>query len=133
LNEEEKREKRRTGRTSDAEEVKEILKAVSEGIPALIKGIMGSIFSEETGGNMGRAAANFYKELKAAGMPDDVAVRMTENYIKTFTDLGSLVKEAMSKKGGFTFKHGKEHGEEISKIVKKRIQEEISKTAEKED
>ena len=48
----------------EAEEVKEILEVVSKEIPALIKGIIGSIFSEEAGKDMGRAAAAFYKELK---------------------------------------------------------------------
>jgi len=122
MSEEEKREKKRR----DVEELQEVLKAVSEGIPALIKGIVGSVFSGESGANMGKAVANFYKELKAAGMPDDVAIRMTENYVKTFTDIGSVIKEAVSQKGGFKIE--KKLGEEI----KKSVEEEAKKAPSEE-
>jgi hypothetical protein len=80
----------------EAEEVKEILGVVSKEIPALIRGIVGSIFSEEAGRDMGRAAAAFYKELKEGGMPEVTAVKMTENYIGTFTSLGDVLKKAVS-------------------------------------
>ena len=76
----------------EAEEVKEILGVVSTEIPALIKGIISSVFSEEAGKSMGRAAAAFYNELKESGMPEDVAVKMTENYIGVFTSLGDLLR-----------------------------------------
>ena len=86
-NEEIERKKREM---SDAEEVREILGVVSKEIPSLIKGIIASVFSEEAGRNMGRAAAAFYKELKESGMPDEVAIKMTENYISVFTSLGAV-------------------------------------------
>ncbi|HIE19182.1 TPA: hypothetical protein EYP75_05590 [Candidatus Bathyarchaeota archaeon] len=107
---------------SDAEELQEILKAVSEQIPALIRGIIGSIFSAEAGRNMGASAANFYKELKAGGIPDEVAIKMTQDYIKTFTDLGDLLREVISRKGGFSKKHGKELKETISEAIKEKIE-----------
>jgi hypothetical protein len=83
---EEKEEKK------DAEEVKEILSAVSTQVPGLIKSILASVFSEEAGRNMGKAAAAYYKELKSGGMPEQVAVKMTEDYMKTFTNLGEMMK-----------------------------------------
>jgi len=105
----------------EAEEVKEILGVVSTEIPPLIKGIISSVFSEEAGKSMGRAAAAFYKELKEGGMPEDVAVKMTENYMGVFTSLGDILKHA-GKWGG------KEHasseiGEEIAKKIKEKIAE----------
>ena len=108
---------------SDVEELQEVLKTVSEQIPALIRGIIGSIFSAEAGRNMGSAAANFYKELKAGGIPDEVAIKMTQDYIKTFTDLGDLLREAISRKGRFP----KEHGEELKKKISEAIKEKIEK------
>jgi len=107
----------------EAEEVKEILGVVSTEIPALIKGIISAVFSEEAGKSMGRAAAAFYNELKESGMPEDVAVKMTENYIGVFTSLGDLLKGA-EKLGG------KEHisselEEEIAKKIKEKIAEKI--------
>ena len=79
----------------DAEEVKEILSVVSTEIPTLIKNILSSVFSEEAGRNMGKAAAAFYKELKDSGIPNETAIRMTEDYTKTFTGFGDLLKQSM--------------------------------------
>jgi hypothetical protein len=105
---EEKNEKK------EAEEVKEILGVVSKEIPALIKGIIGSIFSEEAGKDMGRAAAAFYKELKEGGMSEETAVEMTENYIGVFTSLGDVIKGAVS-------------GRNKGKLLEKEIEEEVAK------
>ncbi|RLI41395.1 hypothetical protein DRO59_07070 [Candidatus Bathyarchaeota archaeon] len=104
----------------DVEEVREILGVVSKEIPALIKGIIASVFSEEAGKDMGRAVAAFYKELKESGMPEQTAVRMAENYMSTFTSLGDVLKKAMSGKGEFK-------GEEIGEEISRKIREELSK------
>jgi hypothetical protein len=77
---------------TESEEVKESLNVVSTEIPALIKGIVGSVFSEEAGRNMGKAAAAFYKELKDGGMPEAEALKMTQEYMGTFTSLGDLLR-----------------------------------------
>ncbi len=89
----EKEKKREKSPKEEAEEVKEILSAVSTEVPALIKSILASVFSEEAGRNMGKAAAAFYKELKDSGMPDDVALKMTEDYMSTFTSLGNVFRQ----------------------------------------
>ena len=94
-----KKRKRNGGSREDAEEVKEILSAVSTEVPALIKNIISSVFSEEAGRNMGKAAGAFYKELRDSGMPDDIALKMTQDYMKTFTSLGDLLKQAAKGKG----------------------------------
>ena len=112
---EEKNEKK------EAEEVKEILGVVSKEIPALIKGIIGSIFSEEAGKDMGRAAAAFYKELKEGGMPEETAVEMTENYIGVFTSLGDVIKGAVSGRN-----KGKLSEKEIEEKVAKKLKEKIA-------
>ena len=104
----------------DVEEVREILGVVSKEIPALIKGIIVSVFSEEAGKDMGRAVAAFYKELKEAGIPEQTAVRMAENYMSTFTSLGDVLKKAVSGKGEFK-------GEEIGEEISRKIREELSK------
>lgn len=109
----------------EAEEVKEILGVVSKEVPALIKGILGSVFSEEAGRDMGKAAAAFYKELKNSGMPEETAVRMTEDYMKTFTSLGDMLKNIGTSKGS-----SKGIGEEISKRIEIKLKE---KQEEKED
>jgi hypothetical protein len=117
--------------SEDAEEVKEILSAVSTEVPALIKSIIGAVFSEEAGRNMGKAAASFYKELKDSGMPDNVAVKMTEDYVSVFTSLGDLLKN-QGKGITISREKDKELGEEIEKRVKEKLAERKKEEDEKE-
>jgi hypothetical protein len=77
---------------SEAQEVKEILSVVSSEVPALIKGLIASVFSEEAGRSMGKGAAAYYKSLKEGGLPEDVAVKMTQDYVRTFTSFGEVFK-----------------------------------------
>jgi len=112
----EEREHKKSG-MEDAEEVKAILGVVSKEVPALIKGIVGSVFSEEAGRDMGKAAGAFYKELKESGMPDDIAVRMTENYISVFTNIGDIMK---------TFKMGNKHASGMEKEIERKIKEKLA-------
>jgi len=128
----EKPEKKKTA-SEEAEEVRQILGAVSTEVPALIKSIINAVFSEEAGKNMGRAAAAFYKELKDSGMPDNVAVKMTEDYIGVFTSLGELLKSAGERKGKIMIstEKGKELGEEIEKRIKEKLAQ--KKMAEEEE
>jgi hypothetical protein len=39
----------------------------------------------EAGRNMGKAAAAYYKEMKEGGLPEQVAVKLTEDYMRTFS------------------------------------------------
>lgn len=115
----EKKEKdREKSPKEEAEEIKELLSVVSTEIPALIKNIMASVFSEDAGRNMGKAAAAFYKELKDSGMPNDLALKMTEDYMKTFTGFGDLFKK-IGKTGSLS--------PEIEKELQKKIEEKITK------
>ena len=125
-------EKKRKEEKEDVEELREVLSVVSKEVPALIKGIIASVFSEEAGRDMGRAAAAFYKELKEAGMPEDVAVKMTEGYISTFTSLGEVMKRAVGGKKGI---ESRELEKEIEKEISKRIKEKLAEKglAEKEE
>jgi hypothetical protein len=112
----------------EAEEVKEILSAVSTQVPALIKSVLASVFSEEAGRNMGKAAAAYFKELKDSGMPEDVAVKMTEEYMRTFTSLGSMLQNiGKSGKVVLSGKAGEDLGEEIERRVRERVRENVEK------
>jgi len=115
-----KEKKKETGISEDVDELREVLSVVSKEVPALIKGIIASVFSEEAGRDMGRAAASFYKELKEAGMPEEVAVKMTENYISTFTSLGEIMKKAVSGEKGIK---GKDLEAEISRRIREKLAE----------
>jgi len=113
----------------EAENVKEILGVVSSEVPALIKNILGSVFSEEAGKNMGKAAAAYYKELRNGGLPEQVAVKMTEDYMRTFTSLGDMLRGA----GGGKWS-GKEHiGDEIERKIHERLERKREEKEEEEE
>jgi hypothetical protein len=105
----------------EPENIKEILGVVSSEIPALIKSILSSVFSEEAGRNMGKAAAAYYKELKDGGLPEQVAVKMTEEYMRTFTSLGDMLRSAG--KGRWGHDKGDEIGRQIKENTSRKLQE----------
>jgi len=126
----EEKEKKKE-KIEDAEELREVLGVVSKEVPALIKSIIGSVFSEEAGRDMGKAAAAFYKELKEAGMPEETAVKMTENYVAVFTSLGDVMKRAVS--GQHNAKGEDIISEEISRKIKEKFAEKRREEDEDED
>ena len=109
------------------EELKEVLSVVSAEVPGMIKSILASVFSEEAGKNMGKAAAAYYKELKNGGLPETVAVKMTEDYMKTFTSIGDMLK-GVSKHGA-----GNEMGKDLEKKIRLKVQEKMHDKEEDED
>lgn len=106
--------------SADAEEVREILSVVSEKVPALIKGLMSSVFSADSAKEMGKAAATYYSELKAGGIPDDVAVQMTKEYIGTFSKISDFIKTA-----GGRHEDDENIGRDIQVAVRKRIRDRL--------
>lgn len=115
VDDEKKREK------ESPESIKEILNVVSSEVPALIKNILASVFSEEAGRTMGKAAAAYYKELKNGGLPDQMAVKLTEDYMRTFTSLGDMLRgvgrESRSEKAA----------EDIDEEIERKVREKIAK------
>ncbi len=121
----EMREGKKTKASEDAEEVREILSVVSEKVPALIKGLMSSVFSADSARDMGKAAATYYSELKAGGIPDDVAVQMTKEYIGTFSKISDFIKTASRGTSGRDDEDMSSIGREINVAVKKRLRKEL--------
>src|SRR5881628_610236 len=119
------REGKKTSKAEDeAEEVKEILTLVSEKVPALIKGLISSVFSPEAAKDMGKAAATYYQELKAGGIPDDVAVTMTQDYVSTFSKVSDFIKTASGGRGRAG--HEDDIGREIETHIKKRLRDKFA-------
>jgi len=114
----------------EPENIKEILGVVSSEVPALIKSVLSSVFSEEAGRNMGKAAAAYYKELKEGGLPEQVAVKMTEEYMRTFTSLGDMLRS--TGRGRWGHDEGNEIGNEISKRIHEKMQKSGNKEEEEE-
>jgi hypothetical protein len=78
------------------EKVQEILSLVAEKVPPLIQGLINTVFSEQAGRSVGKAAVAFYTELKSGGIPEQTALEMTRDYINSFTKLGEMLKHGTS-------------------------------------
>jgi hypothetical protein len=113
----------------ESEEIKEVLGAISTEVPGLIKSVLSSVFSEEAGRSMGKAAAAYYKELKDGGLPEQVAVKMTEDYMRTFTSIGDMLRS--SGKGGWSWSQSA--GDEIGSRIKENINKGLKKRNEEEE
>jgi hypothetical protein len=107
----------------EPENIKEILGVVSSEVPGLIKSLLASVFSEEAGRNMGKAAATYYQELKRGGLPEQVAVKLTEDYMRTFTSIGEMFRSG----GRNGEKAGSNIGEEIDRRIKERLEKKASR------
>jgi hypothetical protein len=78
----------------DAKELKEILNTVSTEIPKLLESI-GKVFSNpENANQIGKAVAQFYKELLSAGMNPTQAYELTKEYMSSFS-LGGLISSGL--------------------------------------
>jgi hypothetical protein len=119
------------GKKMDAENIKEILGVVSSEVPALIKSLLSSVFSEEAGRNMGKAAAAYYKELKNGGLPEQVAVKLTEDYMRTFTSLGDMLRSTGT--GKWTEKSREDISEEIEHRIREKLEKKKPEKEEEED
>lgn len=73
------------------------------------------------GKNMGKAAAAYYKELKAGGLPEQVAVKLTEDYMRTFTNIGDMMRGSRKS----SERSGEDVGEEIKRKVREKIEQEL--------
>jgi hypothetical protein len=75
----------------DPDTIKEMLDVISDKIPELLKELSAVLYSPAQAKQFGVSAATFYKELKAAGMSDEQAFSLTNQYMSTMS-LGSAVK-----------------------------------------
>ena len=56
-------------------------------------------------------------------MPEEVAVKMTENYISVFTNLGDVMKK-LGKAGNLNISSDSDLGKEIEEKIRKKLAEE---------
>lgn len=99
---------------TEAEEVKEILEAISAEIPKLLESISKIMYDAQNAENMGKSVAQFYKQLVEAGMDETKAAELAEKFM-TSTSIGGIIGQAL---GG-----GKDS--EIGRAIKNKIKKEI--------
>ena len=79
----------------NAQEVKEIMQVISVEVPKLLEAITNAIYDAKNAENFGKAVAEFYKQMKAAGMDDKQAYELTQKYMTNFS-LGGMVGQVFS-------------------------------------
>jgi hypothetical protein len=76
----------------DPAKIKDILDIVSDKIPGLLKELSSLLYGPDSAKNYAQAAATFYKELRAAGMDNQQAFELTQQYMSTL-NLGKVIKD----------------------------------------
>ena len=113
----------------DAEEVSEILSAVSEHLPKImdsifgpIKELLNDVYDPEKAEKFGKNVASFYKELVGAGMDPDKAFELTKEYMESMNIIKTLVGAFMKEKMGKI--EGLKELQNLGKKKKREIEEE---------
>ncbi|TFG30872.1 hypothetical protein EU528_07610 [Candidatus Thorarchaeota archaeon] len=92
-------------KSSDMDELREVAEvlpqlfgALNDSIPKLISGLIGSVYSPESAGNMAKGIGQFYSNLIAEGIPEEVALDMTKKFVGAldFSKLISMVSDEAS-------------------------------------
>lgn len=71
----------------DIQDLGAILDTVSEKVPNLLREVLSSLYSPQAGSDMGKAVGAFYKELVAAGIPSEEAIKMARDYMISLRDV----------------------------------------------
>ncbi|TFH08490.1 MAG: hypothetical protein E4H14_06350 [Candidatus Thorarchaeota archaeon] len=99
-----RKERKKSSDMDELREVAEVLPqlfgALNDSIPKLISGLIGSVYSPESAGNMAKGIGQFYKNLVAEGIPEEVALDMTKKFVGAldFSKLISMVSDEASSK-----------------------------------
>ncbi|AGB04818.1 hypothetical protein AciM339_0945 [Aciduliprofundum sp. MAR08-339] len=101
----------------DVEEFKEVMNTLRETLPALIKEIVEALYSSQNAEEFGKQVANFYKSMVEAGMSEDQAFQLTQEYMRS-RDVSTLINKVMGE--GKYFSHRKEKNVEIEEEDVKR-------------
>lgn len=105
----------------DVEELKEVMSVLSTEIPKLLEAISKTMYNADNAAKLGEQTAEFYKKLKEAGMTDQQAFELTEQYMSNFS-IGKMIGGMIGGSG-----HHHDHDEDdISKAVRERIKKKIS-------
>ena len=79
--------------STDSAEMAEIFETLSTKLPAMINGVLGSLFSVEAASNMGKSVAEFRKALIDGGIPEAESMAMTREYLGTLTNWSKMMRE----------------------------------------
>ena len=113
----------------DAQEVREILEAVSDTVPKLLIEITDALFNPEKTKEFGKSVAEFYKTMVDNGMPPDKAYELTQKFMESSSP-GLLLSQAIGGMGGYSINIGNINGkddDDFGDDIEKKIQEKMKK------
>ncbi len=79
----------------DPEQIKDIIRAVGEDIPALLNAVKDALYSPESAKQFAESIGTFYTELLNQGVPEEMATEMTEKYASSL-NIGHTFSSAFS-------------------------------------
>lgn len=82
-----------------AKDVGELLEVVSVQVPELLTKLFKILYSESSAREMGKAVGGLYKELMSAGIPQDVALKMTSDYMFSVKELARIANQGAHSNG----------------------------------
>jgi hypothetical protein len=82
-------------KSTDVEEVRDILEAVRETVPALISQLVQAIYSPKVAESIAEAVGALYQGLKKKGLPDDLVLEMTQKYMNVL-DIKEIMSEGIN-------------------------------------
>lgn len=77
--------------TKDVNNLAEVLDTVTEKVPLLLRNMLSTLYSAESGEQLGKAVGAFYKGLVESGIPADAALEMSKDYL---TQLKGMVPDS---------------------------------------
>lgn len=115
----------------DIEKLKEVMSVISVEIPKLLDAISKTMYSPENAQKLGEQTAAFYTKLKEAGMSEEQAFKLTQDYMENFS-LGNMIGTVIgsaSRKDDFDH----EMEEMIQKRIKKKMKQKLKDDDDDED
>jgi hypothetical protein len=67
-----------------------LMDLMGEKLPDILTAILGTLYSETAGRNMGKAVGAFYQELLASGLTQALAEDMAKEYLQTMAQMIKL-------------------------------------------
>jgi hypothetical protein len=107
-------DKDRKSKTPDSEEFRDIMEAVQDTIPQLISQLVQSIYSQDVAKNIAESVGTLYQNLKKQGLPEDLALEMTRNYMNIM-DIKDLISKGMGQD-----RQAEDWGEEIERRIRRK-------------
>jgi F0F1-type ATP synthase assembly protein I len=109
----------------DVKELKEVMSIMATEIPKLLEAISKTMYSADNAAKLGEQTAEFYKKLKDAGMTEEQAFKLTEEFMANFS-VGSMIGKIIggARRGDSTDDIEKEVNDRIKKKIKKAMGDE---------